>query len=526
MPVERLSKFLASKFKELTKFEPKYGIRNRGELISALKDISVPQNVKLVSYDVTSLFPSVPPAECKVLVKRKLQETVEDPTIQDEMMTLLGVCIDYNYFCFNGSYYRTQDGLAIGLSPLLAELFMDNLEQEFIFKTGASPLVKNVLFYKRYVDDSLALWRGSVRELDRFQSFMNSVHPSIKFTTEVEESGSINFLDLTIYKENGGLRFKVYRKATHTDMVIHRTSNHPWQHKTAAFRSMVWRALTVPMEQEAFDSEINIIKQVAVNNGYEETMVDTLVKVTRRKLDRAGVSKMQTKEPKKFRRMAYTGGTSEALMNDLKKAGIEPAPYTIGKLGRSLTNHKLTPRHDAMSSGVYRLQCSSPGCNGEYIGRTSRAAAERWKEHEDTKRRIDNVSATIQQITTDLEEIDRLMADDMLAHQRPLLGRKRGELKKVLEKKRRTLSSYQHQSAFAKHLVQEEHEFRSAEGARLIHREERFFRLVELEALEIFLSEENPQVTTLNDKSERVSPLYKRFLEWKNKNDFSESAVT
>ncbi|CAB0009541.1 unnamed protein product [Nesidiocoris tenuis] len=255
---------------------------------NALKDISVPQNVKLVSYDVTSLFPSVPLAECKVLVKRKLQETVEDPTIQDEMMTLLGVCIDYNYFCFNGSYYRTQDGLAIGspLSPLLAELFMDNLEQEFIFKTGASPLVKNVLFYKRYVDDSLALWR-------------------------------------------------------------------------------------VPMEQEAFDSEINIIKQVAVNNGYEGTMVDTLVKVTRRKLDRAGVSKMQTKEPKKFRRMAYTGGTSEALMNDLKKAGIEPAPYTIGKLGRSLTNHKLTPRHDAMSSGVYsaRRQVAMENTSAEHPGR-------------------------------------------------------------------------------------------------------------------------------------------------------------
>ena len=50
------------------------------------------------------------------------------------------------------------------------------------------------------------------------------VQEKLKFTLEMEQNNSIHFLNLTINKTNNTHMYKIYRKPTTTDMVIHNLS--------------------------------------------------------------------------------------------------------------------------------------------------------------------------------------------------------------------------------------------------------------------------------------------------------------
>ena len=112
-----------------------------------------------------------------------------------------------------------KEGLAMGnpFSPLASEIFMDYLET----KIRAHPYFKLFMFWYRYVDDVLAIFLGTRRQLQNFLNFINDLHRNISFTIEIEVNDSINFLDLSITKQNNKLNFSIFHKPTHTDMVIH-----------------------------------------------------------------------------------------------------------------------------------------------------------------------------------------------------------------------------------------------------------------------------------------------------------------
>ena len=61
-----------------------------------------------------------------------------------------------------------------------------------------------------------------LENLHRFLEHINSLHPSVKFTLEMQkEDKTIPFLDvLLVIQEDGSLGHKVYRKPTHTDRYV------------------------------------------------------------------------------------------------------------------------------------------------------------------------------------------------------------------------------------------------------------------------------------------------------------------
>ena len=88
-------------------------------------------------------------------------------------------------------------------------------------------LLQNVLYWYRYVDDVLCAWSGSINQLHEFLGLLNSRYPSIRFTMEIG-GRHINFLDLGIsINEHGQHEFEIYRKPTHTDVVISGNSFDP-----------------------------------------------------------------------------------------------------------------------------------------------------------------------------------------------------------------------------------------------------------------------------------------------------------
>ena len=105
--------------------------------------------------------------------------------------------------------YQQVYGMAMG-SPVcvtVPNLVMEDVEQR------ASPPV----FWERYVDNTFTvLPRGQVQQ---FHDHLNSIEPSIKFTIEMEQEGSIPFLDTRVTRDSDG-SLTVFRKKTHSDRYL------------------------------------------------------------------------------------------------------------------------------------------------------------------------------------------------------------------------------------------------------------------------------------------------------------------
>ena len=62
-----------------------------------------------------------------------------------------------------------------------------------------------------------------------------------------------------------------------TDTLIHNSSNHPIQHKLAAFRTMIHRLNNIALDEKDYKDELNTIKYLAESNGYNRTIVSKLL---------------------------------------------------------------------------------------------------------------------------------------------------------------------------------------------------------------------------------------------------------
>ena len=295
-------------------------------------------------------------------------------------MDALKIINSQNYFQFNNTIYQQVNGLPMGspLSPLMADIFMNNFETNLL--NSENRLIKNIAYYFRYVDDILVLFTGNDRQLQMLLNHLNSLSPTIKFTLEQETDGSINFLDLTILRIENRLQFKIYRKPTYSDNLIPANSHHPWPHKIAAFNSMTHRLLNIPQTNEDFEHEIRILKQLAINNGYKEKLVEDIIKKkNHKKLLKNFYPDITNEENKKYAKIPFIKEISPKIANYLKKQNLTPCFYTLTNLGHILKNDK-DKIDQWKKSGVYQISCND--CNAQYIGQTGRNFHTRiYKEH-------------------------------------------------------------------------------------------------------------------------------------------------
>ena len=75
--------------------------------------------------------------------------------------------------------------------------------------------------YRRHI-----IWRYGRAELRKFLIFLNSQHPNIHFTIDIEENGKFLFLDVFVSKKADDTLSQVYRKPTHTDRYLHAELRH------------------------------------------------------------------------------------------------------------------------------------------------------------------------------------------------------------------------------------------------------------------------------------------------------------
>jgi hypothetical protein len=377
-PTHKLAAKLNHLIKDYTKFTPKYGIKNSLDLIERLKDLKVPLNAKLISFDVNSLFTKVPKNDVPPTIRDHLLNNQVNPVIIEEILELTNTCLNQNYFLFNNDYFQQLDGLAMGspLSPLLAEMFMDEFESN-LFNSGHD-LTKHVHYWHRYVDDVLCCWTGTTRQLEHFFTYINSRNNNIKFTMELGNK-SINYLDLNIQLIEGKHVFDIYRKPTSTDVIIPADSCHPPQHKTAAFHSLINRLTKIPLSEHNYNKEWKTILHIAKVNGYQPAVIENILNKARKKQALSMVSSLSPiNTPKMWCKIPFLGKISHSVTSCFPREKYRIAYYTPSTLKTILFNCKdrFPPEE---KSGIYCLKCHD--CEVKYIGRTERSVKIRVSEH-------------------------------------------------------------------------------------------------------------------------------------------------
>ena len=103
---------------------------------------------------------------------------------------------------------------------------------------------------------------------------LNSIRPSIKLTTEMEEGGSVPFLDTRVTRKvDGKLEVTVYRKPMHTDRYLHFKSHHPPHVKKGLVRFLYDRARNITKEASNLETEKAHLSGALQRNGYPAAFV-------------------------------------------------------------------------------------------------------------------------------------------------------------------------------------------------------------------------------------------------------------
>ena len=96
------------------------------------------------------------------------------------------------------------------LGPAIANTFMSSFEIRWL--RDCRNHFKHV-FYKRYVDDILALFSSPDHE-DEFKEYLSSKHLDRSFSEEKEKNSCLPFVDVNIFCENEKFATNFYRKKT------------------------------------------------------------------------------------------------------------------------------------------------------------------------------------------------------------------------------------------------------------------------------------------------------------------------
>ena len=135
------------------------------------------------------------------------------------------------------------------MAPSYANLFMGKFEQEAPPTAPHSPLI-----WWRYIDDIFLLWTHGEDKLNGFITYLNNLHPTIKFTGSFSYN-EIPFLDVNVMLLNGRLETDLYVKPTdkHQYLLKQWSSCHPSHTKQSIPFSMPLRLRRICSTDEFFN---------------------------------------------------------------------------------------------------------------------------------------------------------------------------------------------------------------------------------------------------------------------------------
>jgi hypothetical protein len=131
--------------------------------------------------------------------------------------------------------------------------------------------------YRRYIDDTFLLFRDP-SHVPLFLDYLNSKHPSIKFTAEVEINKCLAFLDTKITKIDNKFTSSVFRKTTFSGLGISFFSSCSYRFKTNVIKTLLNRAFNICSSFKNLHEEFSFLRNFFFENGFPTNLINTHIK--------------------------------------------------------------------------------------------------------------------------------------------------------------------------------------------------------------------------------------------------------
>ena len=301
----------------------------------------------LVSFDVVSLFTNVPIDEAVDTIRKRLRKDVNLEMRTNYHWKGLLSC----WSCTSDPpTSATMEGAAMGssVSAVVANIYM-----EFFVELALRSAPVRPRLWKRYVDDTCCIVKRNT--VEGLLNHLNNIRPLIQFTLELEEDGSLPFLDTHLRrKKDGTLNITVYRKTTHTDRYLNFRSHHPTHVRKGLVRCLYDRARKVTTTPADLRKEEAHLENVLKLNGYPTQFIRvSATPPPRSQLELQG----QPDEILPLVMLPYVSGVSEDIRRVCSRHNLRVVFRPGQTLRTMLSRVKDRLPRGKHSKVVYRIPC-------------------------------------------------------------------------------------------------------------------------------------------------------------------------
>ena len=270
---ENISAFLDHHLQPLAK-EVKSYIKDTNDFLKKLRDLpDLPDNAILCTIDVVGLYPNIPHKDGLEALRKSL-EARQNPEVSTEtLMELAELVLTNNFFTHNENTYKQKSGTAIGtkFAPSYAILTMGDFEEKALDGATLKPWL-----WWRYIDDIFLVWEHGEDSLIDFIDYLNSLHPTLKFTYKYSQA-QIEFLDVLVIKEGNSIKTDLFVKETDTHQYLDFKSCHTFHTKRGIPYGQALRIRRIVSDDQVFETRCQELTGWLKDRGYPDQLIEEQV---------------------------------------------------------------------------------------------------------------------------------------------------------------------------------------------------------------------------------------------------------
>ena len=375
----------------------KYQLSSTDDFLQIIKVIE-PHGI-LASLDVESLFTNVPVATTIDIICTNVYNhpSIPPPPFNKSLLKklLLACTTECPFTHIDGLLYLQKDGVSMGspLSVTIANYYMTHLENKII----ESNLACKPTIYSRFVDDCFIITKSEENLIQLKNAFESE--SVLKFTCEFGHHKQINFLDVHVEESNNRYITSVYQKSTNSGIFLNANSECPERYKLGTITALIHRAYKISSDWHIFNSTVDRLKQLFVNNGYSNKTFDNqLNKYLNKVNNKNEVTARATTVHKVYYQNQFSAAhkTDERILKEIVKNNTRCTNPTdrlqiITYYRSNTTTSAITKNNQFPSTTilkptnvVYEYKCNKGDCellNSSYIGMTTTTLSRRLTLH-------------------------------------------------------------------------------------------------------------------------------------------------